>query len=351
MTTNIACYNIDFGIVEADVRANPEAFISNAEYLSLAQLTSPEDFCSTLATITGLPISVGASASDIKFAFLEALKARYVDLLPHAEGAAEDFLLFIKVRYFINNAFILLSAAMKSRTLSTGVRLHPLGEFVNLEHLTEIENFSEVFATLLEVSPAGPYFLQAGMDPDTFRIEDVTPLEFEQLKAKTEARYLEDFHRFCLRLGGLTAEVMNEILTFEADQMTTMIALNTLGNDDISPDVRMEMMPKLGNLYPYLQERLLQVGDMEGIRSILSEMFELKQVLDHQANDSTLTLLDAFAAESVTVLRNAFREQFCFGAIYAYFRLKEIETSNVIWMYECLLGQRYAEMRKYVQIF
>lgn len=43
--------------------------------------------------------------------------------------------------------------------------------------------------------------------------------------------YLQDFYKYCQTLGGATAEVMGEILQFEADRRAINITINSFGTE------------------------------------------------------------------------------------------------------------------------
>lgn len=44
--------------------------------------------------------------------------------------------------------------------------------------------------------------------------------------------YLDDFAAFCNQLGGTTAEVMSDLLAFEADRRALNITLNSIGTGE-----------------------------------------------------------------------------------------------------------------------
>jgi hypothetical protein len=44
--------------------------------------------------------------------------------------------------------------------------------------------------------------------------------------------YLDDFAAFCNKLGGTTAEVMSDLLAFEADRRALNITLNSIGTGE-----------------------------------------------------------------------------------------------------------------------
>lgn len=61
--------------------------------------------------------------------------------------------------------------------------------------------------------------------------------------------YIEDFYNFCKNLGGKTAEVMCEILAFEADRRSIIITINSF-DTELSKDDRERLYPRCGKLYP-----------------------------------------------------------------------------------------------------
>jgi hypothetical protein len=61
--------------------------------------------------------------------------------------------------------------------------------------------------------------------------------------------YLEDFYAFCQKLGGVTAEVMGDLLRFEADRRSITITINSLGTELNAAD-RQKLYPSFGLLYP-----------------------------------------------------------------------------------------------------
>ena len=83
--------------------------------------------------------------------------------------------------------------------------------------------------------------------------------------------YLEDFHQFCLELGGVDEEVMAEILQFEADRRTINITINSFGTE-LSKDDRSKLFPCIGRLYPEGSARLSKVDDYDQVRSTCDQI-------------------------------------------------------------------------------
>ncbi|KAG6498439.1 hypothetical protein ZIOFF_046352 [Zingiber officinale] len=50
--------------------------------------------------------------------------------------------------------------------------------------------------------------------------------------------YLDDFYNFCQKLGGATAEIMPDLLAFEADRRAVNITINSIGTELTRDDRR-----------------------------------------------------------------------------------------------------------------
>merc|ERR1712200_13293 len=87
-----------------------------------------------------------------------------------------------------------------------------------------------------------------------------TPAEFYNA-------YLESFYEYCQSLGGTTADVMCEILAFEADRRALIITINSFGTE-LSKDDRVKLYPTCGRLHPDGVAALARADEYEQVRSI-----------------------------------------------------------------------------------
>jgi V-type H+-transporting ATPase subunit d len=92
-------------------------------------------------------------------------------------------------------------------------------------------------------------------------------LNIEIIRNTLYKAYLEDFMNFCKSLGGATAEVMTELLQFEADRRALTITINSFGTE-LTKDDRSKLYPTCGRLYPDGLSRLSRVDDMEQVRLV-----------------------------------------------------------------------------------
>lgn len=352
MDANIASFNARNAVVEADSRANIDSFISNSEYLALSQSTNVEDFLTAVGSMLSIQLPAQITPSDLKHILINKFLREFTGIFIASEGRMYVFMMLLRLRYCLDNAIALVSASIRNKVLDKNMRLHPLGMFEGVESLMAMENFGDVLPNVIEVSPIGKYFLEAGVDLVGFAATAQQNLmELEILKTRVYRAYEADLARFSRAVGGNTWDCMNRVLSFNADRMTILLRVNLLGYEDVSPEMLMDLFPRAGEMYPGFQERIAQATDFDSIKMVAEEFQEYRSVFDMASNEAdSVTLLDAFGYEEVKMLIDVMRTQFNFGAIYAYFKLKEIEIVNVMWLYECLLQKRFSEMRKYIEI-
>lgn len=63
------------------------------------------------------------------------------------------------------------------------------------------------------------------------------------------------------------------------------------------------------------------------------------------------SLEDSFFEREVHLNRLAFESQFGYGCFFAYFKLKEQEVRNIVWIAECIQQDQKAKINQYIPIF
>lgn len=145
-----------------------------------------------------------------------------------------------------------------------------------------------VFRAVLESTPVSCYFQEANADLEFFKqiqlksgdIEQKNQFlnELEECKQKVFACYFKHLVQFCQKCGGNTWEAMRKVLTFEADQTTIMLRLNTLGRS--MGNRLQELYPHFGELYPFIQDNFQNAQDYDSVVNMLNDFQEYRQCLE-----------------------------------------------------------------------
>jgi V-type H+-transporting ATPase subunit d len=117
-----------------------------------------------------------------------------------------QFLDYIRYGYMIDNVVLLITGTLHERDPEElKEKCHPLGLFDAMVSITVEQTISGLYDVLVD-TPLGPYISGA------LSTEDLDEMNIEIIRNTLYKAYLEDFHEYCMNLGGVTAEVMHEIL-------------------------------------------------------------------------------------------------------------------------------------------
>ena len=266
--------------------------------------------------------------------------AEFRYLQAQATGTLAKFMQYLTYGYMIDNVALLITGTLHERdTRELLERCHPLGWFETLPVLCVATNIEELYSSVLVETPLAPYF------KGSLSHQDLDELNIEIVRNTLYKNYLEDFYKFATEdpqlRGTPTADVMAEILEFEADRRAINITLNSFGTE-LGKQDRRKLYPEFGKLYPEGTLMLSRADDIEAVGLAVSGVGDYKTFFDVAGlnqggmgggggggnmaggigNDGK-SLEDLFYQKEMEISKLAFTRQFTHAVIYAWVKLRE----------------------------
>ncbi|XP_075527370.1 V-type proton ATPase subunit VhaAC39-1 isoform X2 [Dermacentor variabilis] len=286
-------FNMSNGYLEGLVRGFKGGILKQSDYLNLVQCETLEDLKLHLqSTDYGNFLANEASpltVSVIDDKLREKLVVEFRHMRNHAVEPLATFLDYITYSYMIDNIILLITGTLHQRPIGELIpKCHPLGSFDQMEAIHIASTPAELYNAVIVDTPLAPFFV------DCISEQDLDEMNIEIIRNTLYKAYLENFYKFCESIGGTTADVMLEILAFEADRRAFIITINSFGTE-LTKEDRAKLFPKCGHLYPDGLNALAKADDYDQVRSI-AEFYAQYNVLFGGAgnNPDERTLEDKF---------------------------------------------------------
>ena len=117
---------------------------------------------------------------------------------------------------------------------------------------------AELYNAVLVDTPLAPFF------ESCINEQDLDEMNIEIIRNTLYKSYLESFYNFCKNIGGETADVMCEILGFEADRRAFIITINSF-DTELTKDDREKLYPTCGKLAPDGLKALARADDYDQV--------------------------------------------------------------------------------------
>ncbi|CAA0823394.1 V-type proton ATPase subunit d2 [Striga hermonthica] len=327
-------FNIHGGYLEAIVRGYRSGLLTAADYNNLCQCETLDDIKMHLSATEYGPYLQNEPSPLHTTTIVEKCTLKLVDEYKHMLAQATEplstFLEYITYGHMIDNVVLIVTGTLHERDVQELLeKCHPLGMFDSIATLAVAQNMRELYRLVLVDTPLAPYFSEC------ITSEDLDDMNIEIMRNTLYKAYLEDFNRFCQKLGGATAEIMSDLLAFEADRRAVNITINSIGTE-LTRDDRRKLYSNFGLLYPYGHEELAICEDIDQVRAAMEKYPPYQTIFSKLSYGESQLLDKAFYEEEVKRLCLAFEQQFHYGVFFAYMRLREQEIRNLMWISECV---------------
>lgn len=289
--SDLCLFNIQDGYAEALLRGLRKGFLTEMHYGAIKSCSNPRDFKTALMDTDYADfVKEWDELESVTLKILLKKKlADEIDYLQTVSGEQlQKFIQLIRHKYMIDNVINIIEGSKvkkigrekENRELIQS-RSEPLGYLPEISGMInlDVRKLDELYEDILIDTEVGYYFsqfLQEVMSSSEAKnigsIQNyLSELQPEKMKNYLKKIWLEYFYFYCESVGGITWDIMEDLLKFEADCQSIQIIYNSLGFDfnPTQEAERKKVIPNFGYLYPQVTSCLIKVNTLDMLREAL----------------------------------------------------------------------------------
>lgn len=309
-----------YGYIISEINGMKEDILKEDDYNALKRCDSLEEMAIKLSkTYRNLSEGTTYTKPEFKKRLLETLKADF----DHYKDV-EDKEMRLILDYYINfhkiqNFFYLLQCKLQDPNLEKSFEKIEIGDFSALRTIKFSKDMEDVQKYCIENS-----FLKKFEGKIKFE-KEFADNNFQVLQTLFFKFHIEETYK------NLCDDMvhMGEILKLEGDRQIIEITVNTLNSKELVGTERTSLFPEVCSMDLKTRGLLSHVDTYEDMKAILNTRY------DFDTDISSILIKNELSKyyESFSLYGDL-------SCVYSYFKIKEQEIKNILWIAECIIQNR-----------